>query len=185
MKGSALYKVPSTKQSKPELPWLSFDIYDSLDKIKSAFPEVNDWKIQLWFVEQSTLANITPSFPDAKIQFHLLLNHPDVPKEVLEFIIGHELIHLFVPPREIDGKITNHPPEFWEVEHARLKQGPLYWVWLKFMFLNIIEPDRKNEKTWVKKRWKKQRTKIYPTIETLMNNLGIDIPQFEKFEELI
>jgi hypothetical protein len=50
------------------------------------------------------------------ICLHEMLNSPDVPHQVFRHILIHELIHLIVAAREIDGKMTSHLLEFWELE---------------------------------------------------------------------
>jgi hypothetical protein len=46
-----------------------------------------------------------------------VLNHPQTPRSVVEFILCHEMLHLVLPPRDVSGHLKTHPPEFWEAEN--------------------------------------------------------------------
>jgi hypothetical protein len=70
------------------------------------------------------------SKPGSLICLHEILNGSDVPERVFRHILTHELIHLVVAPRELDGKITTHPPEFWQLEHDLCPEGTWIWEWL-------------------------------------------------------
>ena len=91
------------------------------------------------------------------ICLHEILNGPDVPEQVFRHILTHELIHLVVAPRELDGKITTHPPEFWRLEHDLCPERTWIWEWLWDHFHSCLIIDRKNECLKVKRDWRKRR----------------------------
>ena len=86
---------------------------------------------------------------------HQILNHPDTPWEVASFVCKHELLHLEIPPREINGKIMDHPPEFWDRENAICPEKEIAWAWIWENFWMCIHSDRKREGIKVLKEWKK------------------------------
>lgn len=103
---------------KPELPYFPYDVGETLAKacarVQPHFPEADFSGVGVWIVEQDTLARI---FRDERAIFlHGILNHPQTPEEVIEFILCHELLHLVIPSREVDGHMTSHPPEFQAME---------------------------------------------------------------------
>jgi hypothetical protein len=117
----------------------------------SSFPEVI-------FANGSFLGCIYhgPSTPEGLICLHAILNSPDVPEHVFRHILTHELIHLVVPPREIDGKVTSHPPEFWQLERDLSPDRCGTWAWLWDHFWSCLVIDRKNECLIVKRGWRKR-----------------------------
>jgi hypothetical protein len=103
----------------------------------------------------TTLAcvEIAPSM--AHIRIHEALNRRDTPQEVLEYIIGHELLHTVVRPLVgRDGKVL-HPPEFREMERRLLPEGSSVWHWLNEALFGCIHRDTANESTRVKSLWPK------------------------------
>jgi hypothetical protein len=96
------------------------------------------------------------STPDSLICLHEILNNADVPDRVFQHILIHELIHLFVAPREIAGKITSHPPEFWQFERDLSPERQWIWEWLWEHFHSCLIIDRKNECLKVKRDWRKR-----------------------------
>jgi len=45
-------------------------------------------------------------------------------------IITQELIHIFIDGQEIDGKWSDHPPKFWELEKKLSPKYELAWDWI-------------------------------------------------------
>ena len=96
------------------------------------------------------------------IYIHSLFNRPDVPKQVIEHVLSHELLHLKIPSREINGELVQHPPEFWEAEQALVPWKAASWEWMFLAFWEFLKPDPDNECVWVKKSWKKLQKRPYP-----------------------
>jgi hypothetical protein len=81
------------------------------------------------FAIQPTLASITPA--TRLIRIHHVLNAPEVPDEVFETILFHEMLHLRIPPaRRRSGSWDAHPPAFHEAERAHSPNLHTSWDWL-------------------------------------------------------
>ncbi len=59
---------------------------------------------------------------DNLVRIHRALDHPSVPRYVVEAVVYHELLHAAMPPTETGGRRTLHPPEF----RARERRFPTY-----------------------------------------------------------
>lgn len=104
----------------PEISFLSFDVLDLLAGIQQEMELDSVGPVSFSLQTMETLACVRweHGMPGADIFFHSLFNRADVPQPVIEHVLRHELLHLKIPAREIDGKLVNHPPEFWEAEQA-------------------------------------------------------------------
>ena len=72
-------------------------------------------------------------------------------------MLKHELLHLIVKPRFIDGKEKSHPPEFWEREKLISPEKNDAWVWIWSNYLGCLKKRPRLEQidvlpTWLK-RW--------------------------------
>jgi hypothetical protein len=52
------------------------------------------------------------SYEDRLIRIHRVLNHPEVPRYVVEAVVFHEMLHADMPPEIRGGKRLFHTPEF-------------------------------------------------------------------------
>ena len=52
------------------------------------------------------------------IRVHPLLDDERVPREFVEYIVFHEMLHAVVPSRTESGRRCDHPPEFKKLEEA-------------------------------------------------------------------
>lgn len=52
------------------------------------------------------------SYEDRLIRLHRVLNHPEVPRYVIEAVVYHEMLHADMPPEIRGGKRFFHTPEF-------------------------------------------------------------------------
>jgi hypothetical protein len=137
-----------------EIPIVPFDVDQILHDLLAG--EFRDLTVRpIWqFAEEDTLAFIRPDYPNGPlIVFHSILNNLGTPYEVIKFILKHELLHLRIRPREIDGKLVSHPPEFFEVEKQIAPELLDYWQW---MMINFYPALKRNEK--------KEQTKVLPRI---------------------
>jgi hypothetical protein len=55
-------------------------------------------------------------------------NHPEVPRFAIESIMYHEMLHIHIPPRKVQGRNVFHGPDFREKEQA----FPHYPRWVKW-----------------------------------------------------
>jgi hypothetical protein len=113
-------------------------------------------------VAQEPLACILHAETTAEILLHRLLNNPETPLAVFLHILTHEMLHLVIPSRVIDGKHTNHPPEFVERENALAPECLESWAWIWTNFGIFLEEDKKRETITVKHGW--QRIMLTPRV---------------------
>jgi len=145
----------------PELPYFSFDLQETLERahgrVQQHFPEADLDGVGVWVVEQDTLARIWVA--EKAIFLHAILNHHQTPEPVIEFILCHELLHMVIPPREVDGKRKSHPPEFAEMQRKIYPRAGLVWAWLHLTMHERLKRDKEKECTFVKRGWKKDLQK--------------------------
>jgi len=101
----------------------------------------------------------------ADIRIHEILNRADTPHEVIEYILIHELLHTEIRPREIDGRLVMHPPEFWEAEARLYPQRQLVWAWFYFALSLWLRHDEKREAMIVKRGWHSTASQRFPTLD--------------------
>lgn len=145
---------PSRRPGPPELPVFGDQLDRSLARARARLPAVAPGEVQVWIRRQPTLACVFRQSRPVAIHLHSVLNHHQTPPEVLEFILLHELIHLAVPLREVDGKLTSHPPEFWELERRIAPERPAAWYWIWGTLWEVIKEDKEAEAIMVKRTWK-------------------------------
>lgn len=99
-----------------------------------------------------------------------MFNRPDVTQPVIEHVLRHELLHLKIRLRKIDGKLVHHPPEFWEAEQALVPWKAASWAWMVLAFWEVIKTDIPNECTWVKKSWRRLQSYPYPSWQMILDD---------------
>ncbi len=149
----------------PELNLIGFDLAQLIIEVRCDFSELDSHKIEVWLQRQPTLACVTHDETKACIQLHSILNHPQTPRRVVAFILRHELLHLLIPPREVDGVLKSHPPEFWEAESKLAPDRVLMWAWLKLALWGCLRTDKRRECTIVNTTWKRMMNVERPTLE--------------------
>lgn len=149
----------------PELPLAAFDCHELLEEVRRRhFPGLAV-PVELWFVRMPTLANVSRYGDKAVIQIHSLVNHHGTPREVLQFVLKHEMLHLAVPQREIDGRTVSHPPEFWEREREIAPEAGRVWGWLWVHFGHCFLRDKAAEKIYIRPAWRDCWAKQRLTLE--------------------
>lgn len=98
-----------------------------------------------------------------------MFNRPDVTQPVIEHVLRHELLHLKIRLREIDGKLVHHPPEFWEAEQALVPWKEASWGWMVLAFWDVMKTDVPNERVWVKKSWRRLQGLPYPSWQMILD----------------
>lgn len=94
------------------------------------FPELAEAPA-VHFVRRGPLACVCcPEGQAPTVYVHEILNRPEVPPDVFRLICLHELLHLRIPAREVDGQLKSHPPEFWRAERALAPERDGAWDWL-------------------------------------------------------
>jgi hypothetical protein len=156
----------------PEISFLSFDVLDLLSRLQHEMgPEaVAPITFSLQTMEALACIRWEHGKPGGDIFFHSLFNRPDVPQPVIEHVLRHELLHLIIPAREIDGKRIHHPPEFWEAEQALVPWKSASWGWMVLAFWEVIKMDIPNERVWVKKSWRNLQKYPYPSWQMVLED---------------
>jgi hypothetical protein len=139
--------------------------------VQSGFPALDSKRVEIWLQSQPTLACVADEGASACIRLHAVLNHHHTPERVIAFIVGHELLHLVVPPREVDGALKTHPPEFWESERRMFPDRGIAWSWMILVLNDCLRTDKRQECTFVKTTWKRRMRSERPTLELLAANL--------------
>jgi hypothetical protein len=151
----------------PELSLLDFDPRRLLGDVRSGFPALASRPIEVWLHRQPTLACLVDEGAAACIHLHSVLNHPQTPPRVMAFILRHELLHLLVPPRTVNGKWQAHPPEFWEAEKELCPDRVLAWRWITLVLGGCLRQDKRKECNFVKASWKRLMNGERPTLDQI------------------
>lgn len=138
---------------QPCLSWVSFDLRAVLERLRRERVAVCRREVTIFFVVQEPLACITTAEAMAEIRIHPLLNSPETPLLVFQHVLTHELLHLVVPPRVIDGKRVVHPPEFFEEERTLAPEWHDSSNWIRGNFYRYLKDDKKRQCVLVRKRW--------------------------------
>ena len=153
-KPSSVLRRRATKA--PVLPLVSFDIAARVHAALTSLSEHRLPKPIVWFRDRNTLASIYVSELPPLIEIHEILNISALPVWVFDHILLHEFTHLLVPPREVDGKLKFHPPEFWELERCVSPEGNQATEWLFSSFHAELVRDQEEECIRVKRGWRKR-----------------------------
>ena len=145
-------RTPHLAFTLPNVPAL-------LEEIRATrFPTISD-RLEIYFIDGPYVACIWHSalYPlsGATIFIHNLLNRPEVSPAIFGYILTHELIHLIVRGREVEGKFTTHPPEFWEMERELVPNRDMAFSWLWLSFSTVLKRDKECDGIRVKRRWKR------------------------------
>lgn len=178
MEASAHFRGRQNGSASPMLPFLNFDLFALLQAIVSRdFPDL-ETSVSVSFFKAvlsktEALANVAVGDRTAKIRVHEILNRGDTPREIIEFILVHELLHIIIPPREIDGCSVHHPPEFWDAEMRLCPARIQIWDWLHRALFPSLKSDEKRERTLVLRGWHKRARHPFPTLEEVRANADV------------
>jgi hypothetical protein len=155
----------------PLIPFLSFDFHALLrETITRHFDDVRV-PVSASFLRprQSRsvpLACIRVREHHAQIRLHEIINRADVPLPVLRFILCHELLHVVIRPREIDGRRVMHPPEFWEAEARRFPECSQACDWIEDALCPwLIIDSRRENAALIRRSWRDSSRHRFPTLE--------------------
>ena len=147
------------KRAQGYLPMVSFDVDELCAEVARLVLPLGAPRINVSFCETDTLACITKLQDGASIYIHVLLNEGTTPVQVCRYIIAHELFHIVVPPETIDGRQVYHTETFWSHEAQAIPERAQAWTWILVNFGSCIRRDERNERTIVKRSWKRFRGK--------------------------
>jgi hypothetical protein len=142
---------------EPQLPMFSFSLPSLLNEVRGEFPELLSKRVTVWLRIQPTLATVQLDDNEVVINLHAVLNHAQTPEQVIRFILRHEMLHMIIPPREVDGVVVSHPPEFWAVERGFPDRVPV-WTWLTVSLGSCMRSNKKQQRTLITRGWK---TRMY------------------------
>lgn len=145
------------RQQHPVLSFANVDLTALLkDILVTLFPELTQTP-QWHFVRSKRLAFIVHgglSTGGANIYINQILNRSDTPEQVFRQIFTHELLHLRIGPREVDGKMKSHPPEFWEAENQLFPEVERAWEWIFFNLGEYLIQSQQDECVRVRRNWR-------------------------------
>jgi hypothetical protein len=146
---------------EPRLWFVHFDIMEIMDRVRHEhFPHLRHG-LEFFFVRRGPLACICSGDNAATVYAHEVLNLSETPEEVFSTVCKHELLHLVVPRREVKGRLTSHPPEFWERECKIAPERSLAWGWLWTNLGGCLWLRPRLERIDVRPSWKAgRRTKM-------------------------
>lgn len=142
---------------QPNLSFTPFALEVVAQSVRNrCFPEIKR-HIECFFVERGPLACIeipvSPGVP--VVYFHNILNHQETPLEVIGLICKHELLHMLIPPREVDGRKKDHPPELWDSEKAIAPERTICWLWININLGIYLKRRPRLERMDVLPGWRK------------------------------
>jgi len=168
-------------RQQTEIELVRFNTRALLDQVRRKhFRHITE-SVDVCYLQTESLACICQIAPGVReIWLHSVLNHPGTPKEVMRYILTHEMLHVEVRPRlltesewrakrankqigdkEMEGlllKESFHPPEFFERE-AELSpaavSGPV-WSWIGRAFAAFLIIDHEREGLLVKPKAHRQ-----------------------------
>ena len=115
---------------QPHLWFVPFSIAAVLQEIRDRHFSHLTETIDMVVVNRGPLAFIVKSAAQATIYIHQILNHGDTPAEVISLVCKHELLHLQIGSAVVNGRKTDHPPEFWEAEMGIAPERVVAWTWI-------------------------------------------------------
>ena len=152
-----LMKAQRLARVEPSLSFVRIAIPELLERVRQQFlPEVCH-ALECYFVKRGPLACICVGEAAATIYVHEVLNLTETPADVMSAICKHELLHLVIPGRAVNGRKISHPPEFWvrEREIAPEREAAWEWVWTNVGYCLKRRPRLK--RIDVTPRWRVER----------------------------
>jgi hypothetical protein len=72
----------------------------------------------------------------------------------VKFVCKHELLHLRIQPREVDGRWRQHPPEFWAAEQELAPERSEAWEWICRRLRSRLKIRPRRERIDVRRNWR-------------------------------
>lgn len=136
-------------RKQPSLCFVDVDLPELLTELVAGeFADI-DQGVRVSFVSEGPLACIDPGQP-AHIYIHQVLNHPDTPREVIRYVLQHELLHLRIPSHGDNA----HPPEFREAEKRLCPDMGKAWGWMLVNLGRFTRQDPLRQRVKVLRNWR-------------------------------
>ena len=139
---------------QPFLPLVHFPVLANLQAIRRRLFAHIALPVDFYFVGRGTLACVCVYDSRAIIYAHQVLNHEEVPPVVMDTIFVHELLHLEILPRIVDGRRTQHPPEFRQREKELFPGRTEALEWIARNLWSCMRIRRRLEQIDVLPNWK-------------------------------
>jgi hypothetical protein len=146
----------------------NFSLPCLLNEVRGEFPELLSRRVTVWLRIQPTLATVHLDDNEVVINLHAVLNHAQTPEQVIGFILRHEMLHMIIPPRRVEGVVLSHPPEFWAAERDFPDRVPV-WNWLTVSLGPCMRTDKKQQRTLITREWKKRMNGRRLTLSQVMD----------------
>mgnify|MGYP001236362059 CR=1 FL=1 len=140
---------------QPFLPLVRFSVLDNLQAIRQRLFAHIVLPVDFCFVGRGPLACICYDDSRAIIYAHQVLNHEEVPPIVMDLLFVHEMLHLEIPSRMVDGRDTQHPPEFQEREKELFPGRAEAWEWVVGNLWSCLKFRSRLKQIDVMPNWKK------------------------------
>ena len=174
-------------KGEPFLSAMQFDVQDVALQCVKRFEPLRELPAPfIYFLIQKPLACIQIFDEERKpeICIHQVLNQESFPVEVFEYILLHELIHLLVVPRDVEGKHKSHPPEFWDVQKLVCPNNGFFYHYLKGTLLGVLKEDRKREGVSVGAKWKNIEYGRFLPLEKFASATGVELPVQDRGQDV-
>ncbi|MDA0590351.1 MAG: DUF45 domain-containing protein [Planctomycetota bacterium] len=136
-------------RKQPALCFVDVDLPELLKELLAGqFADI-DQSVRVSFVSEGPLACIDPGQP-AHIYIHQVLNHPDTPREVIRYVLQHELLHLRIPSDGDDA----HPPAFRDAEKRLCPDMGKAWGWMLVNLGQFTRKDSSRQQITVGRNWR-------------------------------
>jgi hypothetical protein len=159
----------------PELPIFDFSLPALLARVRGDFPELQSMRVTVWVRVQPPLASVYRDDDEIVIELHAVLNHAKTPEQVIGFILRHELLHMIIPGREVQGRLLRHPPEFWIAERQFPDRIPVL-NWLHVSLGSCLRRDKKQDGFFVTRKWRQcmgEKRLSLGELAEILNSLGL------------
>jgi len=139
---------------RPNLPLTAFHPGEMVAEIRSAHFADEPRTVDVALIDRGSLACVVYDDHAAHIYIHQVLNHPDTPPEVFRLVFCHELLHLRIGPAEVDGRLVQHTPEFWQAERQLCPERSDAWCWVWCNLGDCLRQRPKLERIDVLRNWR-------------------------------
>jgi len=111
------------------LPFVGFNLDElAREVVTQCFPYARS--VTLGFTLKGPLSQTLVSQGGVVVLLHESLNHETTPREVVAYLLKHELLHLECPPAQQEELLVRHGDVFREREREIAPERLLAWTWI-------------------------------------------------------